>query len=70
MMAFQVTFKFSGGLVQTDIALSSENAKSALEYAKYRAKEIESIVEVSVKRISKQAAEDIVDNNGVDWYTS
>jgi len=68
MLAFQVTFKFDDGFLQTDIVLSSKNAKEALQYAKHRAEEIKSIVDVSVKRISKQKAEDIVDNNGVDWY--
>lgn len=69
-LAYQVTFNFdNGSFIQTDIVLGAANIEEARDYAQGRADELESKPAVSVKRISKWKAEDMIDDNAVDWYT-
>lgn len=68
---YQVTLHFSNGSVTNDIACEAVSARSARDYATSKTAEYEEPpVKVDVRRISKEAAQEIVANGGVDWLRS
>lgn len=70
MPYYQVTFEYHSGSTQNDIALKEDTLADAKWYVQHRIDQLE--VEsrpkaFTLKRISKAAAEAIVDDNGIDW---
>jgi hypothetical protein len=65
---YRVTLEFANSPAQDDIALKSESADDARLYAKYKTDEwARPPIRISVRRISKAVAEDIIESNGIDW---
>lgn len=66
-MFFQVTFTYADGSSHSDTVLESDNTKDAKHYAENRRERYDDCVNAKVKRISREAAQEMANANAVNW---
>jgi hypothetical protein len=69
-MFFQVTFKHKDGSSHSDMVLEESGKANAEFYAENRRERCENYVASSVKRISRERAQQMADNNAVNWTST
>lgn len=69
-MFFQVTFTYKDGSSHSDTVLEESSKLNAEHYAGNRRQRYDDCVKASVKRISREAAQDMADGNAVNWTST